>query len=296
MEFELRTLTDYSDDSLLAELRRVASEYKGERLTHTEFNRLSRVHSSTLRARFGSWGAALDRAEVSEKVAPRTVRISRDMLLNEIQQFFREFKSAPRVEEISERLNLHKTTIPRKFGKWPDLLKEVGLQPVPLGKRYTNEECLENILKLWTHYGRQPHFHELNRPPSLVGSKAYVLRWGGWRNALKEFVNRANTLLPTATKSTTAETLTPPIADNSSTTFVSSPRSLSLAMRYKILCRDHFRCKICGRSPAKDLGVELHVDHIVPRSSGGENTEENLRVLCFDCNLGKGVKREVARP
>ncbi|MBI3275668.1 MAG: HNH endonuclease [Methylocystis sp.] len=67
---------------------------------------------------------------------------------------------------------------------------------------------------------------------------------------------------------------------------------MGLALRYRVLCRDRFRCQICGRSPAKDIGVELHVDHIIPWSKGGQNTEENLRALCFDCNLGKGAKHE----
>lgn len=56
-----------------------------------------------------------------------------------------------------------------------------------------------------------------------------------------------------------------------------------------MLCRDWFRCVICGRSPAKEPNIELHID---PWSKGGQNTEGNLRTLCFDCNLGKGAKIE----
>ena len=44
---------------------------------------------------------------------------------------------------------------------------------------------------------------------------------------------------------------------------------------------------ICGRSPAKDMNIELHVDHIMPYSKGGETVIENLQTLCSDCNLGK---------
>ena len=51
--FELKTLTDYSEESLLAELRRVASALHGQRMTVEKFNELSRVHSSTLQKRFG---------------------------------------------------------------------------------------------------------------------------------------------------------------------------------------------------------------------------------------------------
>ena len=58
------------------------------------------------------------------------------------------------------------------------------------------------------------------------------------------------------------------------------------ALRYQILKRDGFRCQICGRS--QEDGVVLHIDHIKPVSKGGKTIPSNLRVLCADCNLGKG--------
>lgn len=64
-------------------------------------------------------------------------------------------------------------------------------------------------------------------------------------------------------------------------------RNISDKLRYQVLKRDNFRCCACGASPAKDASVELHIDHIVPWSKGGENTVENLQTLCSKCNLGK---------
>jgi len=291
--FELKTLTDYSDESLLREMRRVVAEFKGKKLTLEEFDRVSRVHSTTLRHRFGSWPNALDKAGISADIAPRPKQITRKALLEAIQAYVKKSGVPPKLADIAEQLDIDRSTIPRKFGKWPDLLKEIGLQPVPLGKRYTDEDCFENIVELWTHYGRQPNFRELNSTPSRVGSKAYVRRWGGWRPALGAFINYINQSpsIPRRETDTTTEPSQSPL--DSSKAPPSEPRSLSLALRYKVLCRDRFRCQICGRSPAKDIGVELHVDHLIPWSKGGQNTEENLRVLCFDCNLGKGAKHEV---
>jgi hypothetical protein len=290
--FELKTLTDYSDESLLTEMRRVASEFKGERLTLKVFDRLSRVHSTTIRQRFGSWTNALDRAGISADLAPRTrPQVTREALLEAIKAYAKEYGESPKLDEIAKRLDMDRSTIPRKFGKWPALLKEVGLQSVPLGRRYTDEECYENIVELWTHYGRQPNFHELKRPPSRVGSKAYILRWGGWRAALGAFISYINQSPPASQSEDPA--IVKSLQPSSNIPPASEPRSLSLALRYKVLCRDRIRCQICGRSPAKDLGVELHVDHIIPWSKGGQNTQENLRVLCFDCNLGKGAKHEI---
>ena len=65
-------------------------------------------------------------------------------------------------------------------------------------------------------------------------------------------------------------------------------RRISDKLRYQVLKRDNFKCCACGASPAKNASVELHVDHVVPWSKGGETTLDNLQTLCAKCNLGKG--------
>ena len=55
------------------------------------------------------------------------------------------------------------------------------------------------------------------------------------------------------------------------------------------ICRDG-RCVFCGRSPAMDKGVVLHIDHKMPFSKGGTTSLDNLQTLCYECNLGKGNK------
>lgn len=290
-KFELTTLESYTDENLLAELRRIAAELNGKRLTIEKFNELSRVHYTTLRNRFGSWKNALDLAGISETIAPRFIPLTREVVIANLRAYAAEFPGTPVTqEEIARRLGVDKGSITRKFGKWRDLLSEVGLNSVPLGRRYTDEECYENIVALWMHYGRQPNFAELKQPPSTVGSKAYILRWGGWRAALGAFIKYVNQE-PQAVQEIISEESGAEVSA-SPTSPLTTPRSISLSLRYKVLSRDKFRCVICGRSPAKDPSVELHVDHIHPWSKGGKNTEENLRTLCFDCNLGKGARIE----
>ena len=48
-------------------------------------------------------------------------------------------------------------------------------------------------------------------------------------------------------------------------------------------------CELCGAT-----GVRLTVDHIVPRSLGGDNNRANLRVLCLDCHLRFGATKRRA--
>jgi 5-methylcytosine-specific restriction endonuclease McrA len=50
-----------------------------------------------------------------------------------------------------------------------------------------------------------------------------------------------------------------------------------------ILRRDGYTCQYCGRR-----GERLTVDHVLPRSRGGETTWTNVVAACLRCNLRKG--------
>ena len=52
-----------------------------------------------------------------------------------------------------------------------------------------------------------------------------------------------------------------------------------------IMKRDGYKCVICGKG-IKD-GVEIHVDHIKPKSLGGKAVVENGQVLCASHNFQK---------
>ncbi len=60
---------------------------------------------------------------------------------------------------------------------------------------------------------------------------------------------------------------------------------IDLKTRYRILQRDNSTCQRCGRKP--EDGVRLRVDHKIPVELGGETVDDNLWVLCEDCNSGK---------
>lgn len=64
-------------------------------------------------------------------------------------------------------------------------------------------------------------------------------------------------------------------------------RDPGLKLRFEVLKRDYFTCRMCGASPSKDPSVVLHIDHIIPWSKGGETVIDNLQTLCSKCNLGK---------
>ena len=64
-------------------------------------------------------------------------------------------------------------------------------------------------------------------------------------------------------------------------------KRLSDKTRYRILERDKFRCVRCG-ARASD-GAMLEIDHIKGLEALGldNNNDNNLQVLCYQCNSGK---------
>lgn len=60
--------------------------------------------------------------------------------------------------------------------------------------------------------------------------------------------------------------------------------SISKKIRFEIFKRDAFTCAYCGKTPPS---IVLEVDHINPKSKGGNDDINNLIAACFDCNRGK---------
>jgi HNH endonuclease len=56
--------------------------------------------------------------------------------------------------------------------------------------------------------------------------------------------------------------------------------------RMRVLKRDQFRCRICGRRSSDYVDVELHVHHIRPWGKGGLTEDINLITLCHTCHRG----------
>lgn len=68
---------------------------------------------------------------------------------------------------------------------------------------------------------------------------------------------------------------------------------MSPSLRFSILRRDGFTCRYCARRPP---AVILEVDHVVPRSAGGSDSEDNLVSACWQCNRGKRDSTGVLPP
>ena len=301
--FELNFLDDHTNEALLAEIQRVAAAFSGESLSKRSFDTLSgRVSASTICKRFGGWREALETAcmghlyngrPITEKV--RKNRLSRAMsetdLVHELQRVHsitgRDVLSA---EEFARLSVIGVGAIRGRFGTWQNALTVAGISQSNHAKRYSDEECFENLVAVWTHYGRVPQYLEMKQAPSVVGPKAYVVRWGTWRKSLKTFVEWANAEGEISEGATSSgdETSVEPKPSVPLVRKEEDCREVRPGLRFKVFMRDRFRCLACGRSPATHLHIELHADHIVSVHDKGKTAIENLQTLCQDCNLGKG--------
>jgi 5-methylcytosine-specific restriction endonuclease McrA len=170
-----------------------------------------------------------------------------------------------------------------RFGSWNGTLLRAGLR-VGHRHRIADEEFFQRLATLWRRLGRQPTRAELDQARIGISAPAYVRRFGTWGAALRAFVDWQNALdgrKPNAATSPPHPRAQPLQAARP------TPRYPSAGLRHRILKRDRFRCIHCGRSPAMNAGVVLHVDHIVPWCKGGETVMENLQTLCERCNRGK---------
>ena len=64
--------------------------------------------------------------------------------------------------------------------------------------------------------------------------------------------------------------------------------AVSHATRERIAQQAQFRCGYC-LTQERISGVPLTVEHLIPRSKGGNDTDENLWMSCRLCNEAKGV-------
>ena len=304
MKFEPTRLADYTDEALLAEIQRVANLVGPPSLRAAAFTQHARVGLTTLRRRFGGWREALEAAglgvRLPKEVAP--ARISRTRAGRMDRRQDRRGTEASRhpllrrqsltVDDFKKHATIGPDAVRARFGGWPQALRAAGLEPVNHGKRYSDEACLENLLAVWTHYGRPPKYQEMNKTPSAVGGKAYMKRWGTWNRAVHAFTD----YVESEARASSTEIRPPePSGAGPVNTLWRNPKTAEIprsASAIECCAETDSAAFPVGGVRATDSGCELHVDHVIPFSKGGKTTFENLRALCAECNLGKGSTLE----
>jgi hypothetical protein len=305
-KFELNRLPrNCSVEDIATEIRRVDTIIKKDILTAKDFDLHGKISSSAIKKKFGDWKSALNYAGLAHKYSGRNIsskmrqqnkHLTDDAILEEIRSVASKLgKDYVSQEDITFYSNIiSASTVIYRFGSWFTGINKAGLKTAPAYRqKLLDDEYFENILNVWTFYGRQPLLREMDDVPSTISSGAYENHFGKWYNALNAFVSKMNNDVEEMYNAQM-----PIISDSEHQVSIQSAtvsksmsenrHEIKLGLRYKILYRDNFRCTVCGSSPATDQNCKLHVDHNVPFSKGGKTVPDNLRTLCDKCNLGKG--------
>lgn len=173
------------------------------------------------------------------------------------------------------------TTHLRRFGTWFKSLEKAGLEKTRTQMNVPEEDLFENLEEIWIKLGRQPRYAEVQKPLSKFHVGTYENRFGTWRSALAKFVAYVNNEeFEESEKATHFD-------EQQTVTRQKTKRNVNWRLRFIVMRRDNFKCKSCGRSPATNQNIILHVDHIKAWANGGETILENLQTLCSVCNIGK---------
>src|SRR3989338_3537440 len=228
----------------------------------------------------------------------RTDMISRATISTELiavadKLGFREFTC----REFDTLATISHQVVLREFTDWQKAMlfvrqqlaaRNIHLTQRPQTRRkdfLSAEVIFAEMERIWKLCGQRPSQNEWDSSHPAISYVTIRKHFNGWGNACLQFINYKNnspspTLPRSEHPSPEAQTVHKPAQILS--------RTIPLKLRLKVLDRDQFRCIFCGRSPATDIGVRLHIDHIIPISRGGHTTLSNLQTLCFACNLGKG--------
>lgn len=297
----------FSNSELTNDLKRVALLLKKSSVTLKDYKEHGNYSYQTQKKRFGSWKMALEAANLNESKRPwggdlSESRIPENQLLEDMKKTAKKLdKKSITISEYEEHGKYGSSAICKRFGSWNKAKTAAGLH---VGRIYNSseEDFFENILNVWQLLGRQPKYREMEAPLSKLNISSYERKFGTWRIALEKFIDYVNTkddvkeLSPTdIINDKTKEGFEKAISISVNTENIKKSkkrtnRIANLRQRFRVMKRDGFKCILCGASPANNPGLELHIDHIIPWSHGGETVEENLRTLCSHCNLGRSNK------
>lgn len=311
IKFELNEYKrELSDDEILNDIKNVAETLGVDYISISTYKKYGKFSQTAIQHHFGTWKNALSIAGL------RSERNSKELKLISDEEYYRDLQRVAILincdtvsyDAYKEYGKFSAEHIIHRFGKWNTALQKAGLKETGFSKdKITEQQCFDEIERIWILLGRQPTTTDIiKRGISIYSIDTFKRRFGGWRKALEAFVKYINSSdnLDSATnkehnnpgvlnecienvQTNDKEIINKKNISNSVENKHKTSRNINARLRFKVLQRDNFKCCACGASPAKDPSVELHVDHIIPWSKGGETVIENLQTLCSKCNLGK---------
>lgn len=172
----------YSDEFLLAELRRFYDE-NGRSPHIRDMNGADGYPSApTYRSRFGSFNQAITLVGLTANTVHSTV-YSDEFLLEELQRFFRENGRSPHGIDMNTSNGYPSMgTYVHRFGSVNNAISSAGLI---VNSGYSDEFMLAELRRFCDENGRSPRQKNMNGVNGFPGSRTYISRFGSFNRALE---------------------------------------------------------------------------------------------------------------
>lgn len=302
-----KRVSEFTEDQLFSELKRVW-EKLGRRPTYSEFRTIGTIGTKVYERRFGNWTKAIETFSLKFNFYTQSnenCNTTPTLLLSELRTIASKITSPILTfDDYKKHGGVHsKITFQNHLGSWRLAVEQIGKKDGVGKGRYSREDLFAELQRVWELIGRQPKTREMNEFGNIPAS-LFTQRFGSWIKAVHAFCsdrekpddakqidkknNNHTQQIEVHPQSLDDEKKEAKIEEAKNCIIMTTSRTPSLRLRFKVFKRDNFRCVRCGRSPASHPGLELEIDHDRPYSLGGETVIENLLTLCRDCNRGKG--------
>ena len=176
------------------------------------------------------------------------------------------------------------STIAKRFGTWNEALEKAGLNLVH-HRNVSDTDLFKNLENVWLNVGKQPTFRDMKPPISKYTPYQYEAKFGSWIQALEAFIEFINSNTDSEEEEPSKDKDQESAPEKEVVIKHKTKRLPSERLKVQVLMRDGNKCRLCGITVTGD---DIHFDHILPWSKGGETTLENLQILCKKHNLAKG--------
>lgn len=277
-----------SDRELISDLRRFAEIFGPSDRTKKKYDKWpdKRFCSQTMKTSLGNWSSVL--ASLGLEYDPKAKQRYSDA---EVEADLRKFAAVTPAKARTlaqfkawrgRRVSDH--AISRKYGNWFSAMVALAIECPgrSKSKKLSDDEVCEAVERIWRWtrqtYNVSPpsqgHFQKYSSQHldgvsvgtifNRFGSFGpFLLAFGSWKRGE---ITKSGLLTGLHRKN--------------------KRENISKALRYRLLVESKFSCSACGSKREKEQ--QLHIDHILPVSKGGTNDPQNLRVLCDECNSGRG--------
>ena len=113
MGYEVNKIPEYSEEALIAEIKRVSKIVKSDTLSAREFDKHARIRSSTVANKLGGWNNALQKAGLN---ITKKAKYSDQEIFREIKRVWDLLGRQPLVPDLRKHSRISRAAIASHFG------------------------------------------------------------------------------------------------------------------------------------------------------------------------------------